>query len=424
MQTEEIIPNKTAQDSDSNHYNNSPLDRGISWSLHHLHTYLLLATVPMLLELVSVYFIYSKRIELQTRVLVMLATALANAWALVSINLANVRLARGEQPAVSQIAQEALTNLPKSFFSYTLVGFFVVAGIYGLIFPGIIILMFLIWSPAFTSAEIVLEKFRKPASDEDQQEELDRNLFSNRPLFDLGFGRSSRLSARSLQIAFQVALILIASALIPLLVVNLLLHSSNNLTAQILRSCVSSLSSAIGFGIWSATFISLLPAPARHELSLQREFYDFIPTFRFDGRGPLVGLLILLTIVSGFFEFQRLQLSTAMPIDARVKKVEVLQKNGELVVGLELSDGAEDFRWLNPWNYQLKLRDKELSAERVVVSDSDGKVLEPESLAPHADPLLVYLYFVNVPGVTGDDFEVNYPGTNSKQSVVLKDKLP
>ena len=333
-----------------------PIDWGIAFAWAYRRQILMLCAVPLLAELMASYFLFYDRLARKHLLLIFIGTTATNVWFLISIVLLAIAVTAERPVVLSQFASQAIKHLPKPFLSYFAAVAVVLMGASALILPGLIFLGFMLWAPAFCIGEIAVGD--EPASPggrsaKEEGKEVERGAFKNRSILDLGLVRSIRLAGKNYVYSVQLVLLMLCGALLPGMLIEFSFPESLEFWVQVLKASASSAVTALVVGVWAGSFLTLLPAEAKRELGIvsykdPRDFYTGKSLPRYEGRLPLQGMLLVISIAASWFFMQTLTARVEMPDSVRLKLSGVSQRDGEVIVDLTLTDDENNFRWFAP----------------------------------------------------------------------------
>jgi len=323
-------------------------------------------------------------------------------------------------------------------------------------------MVFLLWAPAFCVGEEYAKRIL-PVKAKDEEESLDfeeqmirkaRHYFTYMSIWELGLSRSTRFSGKHLQPALAITLLIFSSALIPGAVVSLVVPGVWSFAGELLGIVLSSFTSVFALATLAWTFLLLLPAGARKELGIEPEIdlnasLDLASrkVVRFEGQSLKFAFLIVISAIAGWLLLEEAKVRTAMPKSVSATLLSAESTTADYVVSFRLEDSKDEFRWLIPYNFRLKLfspadAEKEapvslpkldllsqlgglgddtfLRPTRVDIFDADGRVLSPESVSPLYRPIKLVLFYQIPPNLPERGrFELHYMSLIRAEQPVL-----
>ena len=422
-----------------------PLDWGLGFALAHKWSLMALALLPTCLELTASYVMYNHRLLRQEAMLMFVMTSVANVWLLIAAVMLVVESIKGRTGSLWSLGFRAFVLLPKVLISYLVTFFFITLGLRAFIVPGLVFIGFLIWAPAFCVGESYAKRTKKK-----DQDELPNDLepgaasgpkplpfFTDRPIWDLGLVRSWRVAGPSFFSSFQLALLFLASFVLPMALVDLFGDASLGYASQGVKVVLTSLLGALVKGVWAGAFISIIPPDARAEIGIE-SYPDLraacapkVPSNRkYEGRlGPQFAVLFLCA-ASTWIVVQETIERTNLPPQVTTELLKVEQQDDELVVTLRLVDPNEQYRWFTPERLRLEFDSKKsevpgasevplpsteqekdpvasflssasggedtrefIGPSTIVVFDSEGVILPLDNLSPYDGPMKIVLNF-------------------------------
>lgn len=425
-----------------------PLDNGLAFAWYHRRSLFLFALPPIVLEIISSYQLYNFPVNPTKIFLYFMLHMAASTWLLVASGLFVFESFKGQTaPNVLRIALTAVKILPKPYLSYlgvTFVFFTVIALRYTA--PLVLLVAFLLWAPFFCIFEYCADsrdrrngKARGGSDDED----MGATYLQRKMPWELGFARSIKCASDSTRQTFSVALLLLASEILPNVLVSATVGDAFGFGAHLLRIVLGSLVNVLMLGAAGCSFVLLLPRAAKSELfGSQLPEFDFmesvksLPGFRFEGRlvphFALFGCILLALLY-----LQQSALDAGSIPESAIINVESAEiRDNRLVTTLYLDDQKNKFRWFDADRFRLEFPrspqpertsaevnsasgkapnttapDEPLiqSPERVQPEYADGGTIQSEYYVPTSRALRIVLYFKIPDGaVTAGDAVLHY----------------
>lgn len=422
-----------------------PIDWGLGFALAHKWSLLTLALLPTCLELVASYAMYHHRLLRQEAMIMFVLTSIANVWLFIASVMLVIESVKGTEISLWRMGLRAFVLLPKVLISYFLTLFFILLGLRAFVVPGLVFIGFLIWAPAFCAGEAYTKRTKKKDQDDVDPEAAAAAaslkpvpFFTDRPVWDLGLVRSWRVAGPTFFSSFQLALLFLASFVVPMALVDLFGDATLGYSAQGAKVILTSFLGAIVKGIWAGTFIMIIPPDARLELGID-SYPDLqkvcaqksITNLRYEGRlGPQFGVLFVCA-VSTWIVVQQTIAQTDMPSNVTTELTKIEADDDELVVTLRMFDPSQEYRWFAPERFRLEFESSEskvpsvpeapapstaepadpvaallssatapsadsrefLGPSTIVVFDKDGVIMPLDSLSPYDGPIKIILRF-------------------------------
>ena len=398
-----------------------PLDLGLTFAVSRRLRLFYLSLIPAIVELVASFFHYSFALQRQHVFLVIVFAVAADAWLLLAVTYQALTFLRRDRLTFSELSLAALSNLPKTFFSY--IGLVAVLFLSAVVYPLLVLVVFLIWAPAFCAGE----SFVAPKEEEEEEEDTDLDdeerfflrrekqeeaarrgpsYFTNKSFLELGFGRSLQFSLKNLSVTAYTMLLIWLANILPVALVGLL-PSAWGFPVTAFRIIAASWTHTMAAAAAAFAFLLLLPKEGKAELQLPREAPELkAPSvLRVQGRRAVVTVLLAAALASTYLVFQRARLEQQWPVQARAA-VESTAREGELLkVTVRVTDEEEKFRWLDPNEIRVApvpggettptkpLHERAIAPAEISAYGDDDKLIEEENFVPRSGPLKLILRY-------------------------------
>ncbi len=394
----------------------APIDWGLTFAWSHKRLLLTLAALPIFIELVTAYMVFSTPLPQNQFFLVKVCSEGANAWLITVVAMACFERIKGMPIRTVDILRRAFRNLPKVFFSYVL--FISLVSISLLLLPILFFVLFFVWAPYFCVGEFYSRVQDKKKDDEyeepydpeyDEPRPVVQSSFTNKSIWELGFTRSLQFSQKNLSATFQMNVLFWFGMFVPPAVVDLM---STGHTGFFILTVKIVLSSVVGIFILAAAvsaFSLMLSSTAKEEIGITG-----YPTlgqmgvtrkpFRIQDRYSLFGILVAMSLIGTFSVLNQLKNEQLMPETAQVEfeKFERTTNTGQVTI--RITDTEDNFRWLVPSLIHLELGQEQAATTALSTSPS----MEVSTVAG--------------PSIGGAEHSLNKSSGNRESQVAAKKK--
>ncbi len=459
----------------------SPIESGFRFVREHKWRLIALASIALIVELACDFIIYSRPLVPKQTFVIWLIYCAANAWLLTAVQMFAIEVLQHNQyPSLLSLARRALIYFPKILLSYAILMIFF--GVYIRFPPGVVLLVFFMWAPAFCVGELYWKKPEEEEEDDYEDEGIlfqrrsrPRNtgaFFAEKAAWELGFVRSVRFVITNLGLSFQIALLHWFSEIVPRGIVLVLSGGKGGYTEHALGMVVATFSDVFVLAMGACAFLFLLPPRAYQELGFKSKPEEDVE--RKEGEterkialprvGPRAMTFVAIALVTALFSWyllDQVKLQSTLPNNVKLESVHTELNGADLLVQFDIKDSKRHFRWLEPDNFRLTfptgvggpqkaeaptspadaktvvtplgkpptnvpgLGDQGLSPRLVSVYEKNGEKLNAFEFKPYYKPLRLSLYYKVEPNKDGDiEFALHYLSELGLGEALIKDKLP
>ncbi|MBP9838272.1 MAG: hypothetical protein KBC84_06120 [Proteobacteria bacterium] len=352
-----------------------PLDVGVAFAFKHLNQILIFSLpasiVVSFLSYVNLFF----PLNYQQSFLLGAINLCVVTWLLVAVMLFSIKKIQGQAMDWKIIAIDAVIVMPKVIISYAFLVLIILsfAALPFLLF----FVLFLFWAPFYSAAELAIKK--NPVEDEEDDDEqsdlfsdteedipfVKRKLtfFENKPIWDLGFSRSTNFVSKYYLITIALIMLIWISMILPRAIAVKLGGIYLSYPYVVIEVFLSFALYAIILCIASVSFLMAHPKEAFKEFGIDEKnenFQKLSQTKVARNKSRLLVFFCLLLVgifatgpVWKFFINQR---TAPASLVTTVEKIEVNEK--QLILNVILKDDSNLFRWLEPTSFRLEVEDE------------------------------------------------------------------